>query len=172
GCGHVKVPRAKAGAVDLGQGLARQDPAHRGARWLSGSRQIGSRGRATRSRRCEPARAATPARWRQPMGKDKAFVLHLIGGAERIDDAIAGELARVLGGSAAFWERRQHYFDAALARIAGAVEQGEARAWLGTLPLKRDRPVAGGDGVFRRDQYGRVARAVCGFCEFKTKIAA
>src|SRR5262249_11044803 len=48
----------------------------------------------------------------------------------------------------------------------------EARAWLGTLPLKRDRPVAGGDGVFRRDQYGRVARAVCGFCEFKTKIAA
>src|SRR5262245_27167409 len=70
------------------------------------------------------------------MGKDKAFVLRLIGGAERIDDAIAGEVARVPGGSAAFWDRRQHCFDTALARIAGAVEQGEARAWLGTLPLK------------------------------------
>ncbi len=73
------------------------------------------------------------------IGKDKAFVLRLIGGTERIDDAIAGELARVLGGSAAFWDKRQRHFDAALARIAGTVEQGEARTWLGTLPLKEMR---------------------------------
>ncbi len=73
------------------------------------------------------------------MAKDKAFVLRLIAGTERIDDAIAGELAQKLGGSAAFWDTRQRHFDAALARIAGTVEQGEARTWLSTLPLKEMR---------------------------------
>src|SRR5262245_54660898 len=73
------------------------------------------------------------------MGKDKAFVLRLIVGAERIDGAIAGKLAQELGGSAAFWDTRQRRFDAALARIAGKIEQSEARTWLATLPLKEMR---------------------------------
>jgi plasmid maintenance system antidote protein VapI len=70
------------------------------------------------------------------MGKDKLFVLRLIGGTERIDAAMAAELSRVLGGSASFWDRRQRHFDAALSRIAGTVDQGEARAWVRKLPLK------------------------------------
>lgn len=73
------------------------------------------------------------------IGKDTAFVLRLISGTERIDDAVAGKLAKKLGGSTVFWDTRQRLFDASLARMAGHIEQGEARTWLASLPLKEMR---------------------------------
>src|SRR5690606_7637846 len=71
--------------------------------------------------------------------KDKAFVLRLIAGPAPISDDTAADLSNCIGGTAAFWRRRQQHFEASVARIAADVPEAEARSWTRSLPLRQMR---------------------------------
>ncbi|WP_186291204.1 ImmA/IrrE family metallo-endopeptidase [Nitrospirillum viridazoti] len=60
----------------------------------------------------------------------------LIAGAAEIDAKLAVKLQDVLGGSAAFWLRREAQFRSSLSRISDAAADMEPKAWLSTLPVR------------------------------------
>lgn len=70
------------------------------------------------------------------MNSDRSFVLRIISGTERIEEAVAKRLATALGGTPSFWTTRQAKFEAALDRTASKLAPEAAKTWLRTLPLK------------------------------------
>jgi Zn-dependent peptidase ImmA (M78 family)/plasmid maintenance system antidote protein VapI len=55
-------------------------------------------------------------------------------GSRAIDDGLASALATSLGGSKAFWLKRQENFETALARAVDAAAKNESGAWLRLVP--------------------------------------
>jgi HTH-type transcriptional regulator/antitoxin HigA len=55
-------------------------------------------------------------------------------GTRAIDEPLANVLARGLGGSKAFWLKRQENFETALARAVDAASKNESDAWLKLVP--------------------------------------
>jgi plasmid maintenance system antidote protein VapI/Zn-dependent peptidase ImmA (M78 family) len=72
-------------------------------------------------------------------GWQRSFVAELLSGSEAIDDQIAQELARQLGGTPAFWLRRQSQFEEQLVTVSARVSRQVAVNWLRTLPVKEMR---------------------------------
>ncbi|MFC5359075.1 ImmA/IrrE family metallo-endopeptidase [Azospirillum himalayense] len=60
----------------------------------------------------------------------------IISGDAEIDARLAIKLENVLGGSAAFWLRREAQFRSDLQRLDEAVVEMEPKAWLSTLPVR------------------------------------
>lgn len=65
----------------------------------------------------------------------------LCDGSIAIDDAMAGTLSRVLGGTAAFWLKRQANFEAALDRAISKAATSEGEAWLKRVPSPTGKKV-------------------------------
>lgn len=72
-------------------------------------------------------------------GWQKSFVAALLSGSEKINDNIAQELARQLGGTPAFWLRRQAQFEEHLTAVSSRVSRQAAVDWLRALPVKEMR---------------------------------
>lgn len=72
-------------------------------------------------------------------GWQRSFVASLLSGSETIDEDIAQELARQLGGTGAFWLRRQSQFEEQLAAASSRVSRKVAVDWLRSLPVKEMR---------------------------------
>ena len=70
------------------------------------------------------------------LNADSSFVLRIISGTERIEEAVAKRLAAALGGTPSFWTTRQTRFETALDRTASKLAPEVAKSWLRTLPLK------------------------------------
>jgi len=60
----------------------------------------------------------------------------LISGDAEIDDKLAAKLQNVLGGSAAFWLRREAQFRSDLERLDKAIVEIKPKAWLSTFPVR------------------------------------
>lgn len=67
---------------------------------------------------------------------DTVLAEGLITGTTAIDENIANRLEHHLGGTAYFWLTRQAQFDECLERVASAVPNAQATAWLKALPLR------------------------------------
>ena len=63
----------------------------------------------------------------------------ILAGQTDIGDRTATILARILGGTAAFWTTRQKNFEEALGRSIDALNEKESEVWLGTIPIPTRR---------------------------------
>ena len=70
----------------------------------------------------------------EKVGCDILTVRGLLAGTIEIDEEIAVRLAGVLGGTPAFWRRRQIAYERALDRAAEAVPKDKGAAWLRKFP--------------------------------------
>jgi plasmid maintenance system antidote protein VapI len=68
------------------------------------------------------------------LGRSTATISGLLSGSVEIDDELADELAKHVGGTASFWRTRQSKYESALARAASAVPQDEGDKWLKQFP--------------------------------------
>jgi Zn-dependent peptidase ImmA (M78 family)/plasmid maintenance system antidote protein VapI len=60
----------------------------------------------------------------------------LISGTVPIDGAMATSLAKIVGGSEAFWLKRQSSYQASLDRVANSLPPGTTDAWLKSFPVR------------------------------------
>lgn len=70
------------------------------------------------------------------LGFNVREALALLEGSMEIDDALAAELARVIGSTSSFWLRCEQNYQEDLRRNLPAYVDDQAREWLGRLPLK------------------------------------
>lgn len=63
-------------------------------------------------------------------------VRQLLAGVLRIDEELSVRLAKRVGGTPAFWEKRQAVYDAALSRFSEELPKDVAKAWLQKFPRK------------------------------------
>ena len=68
-------------------------------------------------------------------GCDLGTVMGVLSGRLAIDRDLAIGFASAVGGSPAFWERRQSLYDDALARVSAAIPRVQAEAWIRKLPV-------------------------------------
>jgi HTH-type transcriptional regulator / antitoxin HigA len=72
----------------------------------------------------------------QRIGCDHAFFRGVVAGSIAIDAKLAGTLAKSIGGSAAFWTKRQTQFDNSLDRVMASLSVSKASEWLKLLPIQ------------------------------------
>jgi HTH-type transcriptional regulator / antitoxin HigA len=72
----------------------------------------------------------------EELGFDEANVRSLISGALDINANTAARLAKVVGGSAEFWEKRQSTYTTALARAAKNISKDQLAAWIQKFPRR------------------------------------
>src|SRR5690349_17587758 len=70
------------------------------------------------------------------IGRSPAVVSDLLAGQFPIDDKLAVELERILGGSTAFWINREAQYRGDSIRLEALAQQGVRDHWLRELPLR------------------------------------
>lgn len=70
------------------------------------------------------------------LGCGREWVRGLLAGMTPIDDGLAHGLAEAVGGTPAFWLKRQAAYERALSRAADAVPAEQAGDWLRQIPLR------------------------------------
>lgn len=70
----------------------------------------------------------------QKLGRSNATISGLLSGSVEIDDGLASDLAKHVGGTASFWRIRQSRYSVALDRAAGAVPHEDGDNWLKQFP--------------------------------------
>jgi len=68
------------------------------------------------------------------IGCSRAAVKSLLAGTLDVDDQLAAKLARAVGVTPGFWQRRQSTYQKALARVAESVPKDRGAAWLERFP--------------------------------------
>ncbi|WP_024512725.1 ImmA/IrrE family metallo-endopeptidase [Bradyrhizobium sp. ARR65] len=70
----------------------------------------------------------------EKIGRSAATIRGLISGAVEIDDGLADLLAKHVGGTPTFWQKRQAIYANSLSRAAGAIPRQKGDEWLKQFP--------------------------------------
>lgn len=70
------------------------------------------------------------------LGENEGYVIGLLLGQSEINENIAVKLADLLGGSASFWQKREHQYRSELARLSETLSNTEADDWLKSISAR------------------------------------
>jgi HTH-type transcriptional regulator / antitoxin HigA len=67
---------------------------------------------------------------------DARLARSIVSGVDGIDDRSAAAISALVGGSVAFWRKRQEGYERSLSRALEAIPSDDAQAWLKELPIR------------------------------------